>query len=296
MQVQQVKTGTSTFAHVDIGSGAHLVAFRPSGASAILRAPGETYTQAARRADQPKQTDIVISGIVLDELPWAGEAIAAGGPLDPSRAVYGGQVVVNGSVSGRSSTEGYSFSFDASAQAEREQRMQLEALGMPLSPADSRSVWQFGMGDPIATATLGVGGLAPIVIGGVPAGPTNEYAENAPSGGPSKGSVPPSFAPYLTQKSSAAYDALTIDDPQGLAILGLDKDSGAAFVFVQDENSATFKLNDVRDFLMAQGVDDAVALDSGGASMLVIDGNVLVSPDIWRERTMPMAVHFAVQQ
>ena len=69
------------------------------------------------------------------------------------------------------------------------------------------------------------------------------------------------------------------------------------FLFVQEEGLVTnngFGLDAVRDFLIAQGVDDAVAMDSGGASMLVIDTIIKVRPDFWREATMPTALHFSV--
>jgi hypothetical protein len=77
-------------------------------------------------------------------------------------------------------------------------------------------------------------------------------------------------------------------------IVGRDNKSGAIYVFVQGEDAARYGQDEVRDFLIAQGVDDAIAMDSGGASMLVIDTKVEVSPDFWREKTMPMGMHFTV--
>ncbi|MBX2796500.1 MAG: hypothetical protein KTR31_02490 [Myxococcales bacterium] len=60
------------------------------------------------------------------------------------------------------------------------------------------------------------------------------------------------------------------------------------------DDDPRFLQDDVQGFLTGLGVDHAVALDSGGASMLVIDDQVIVRPDGWREATMPQAVHFQV--
>lgn len=66
---------------------------------------------------------------------------------------------------------------------------------------------------------------------------------------------------------------------------------------VQPETSAggeRLQLSGIRNLFKGLGVDNALALDSGGSSALVVDQNVLANPDPWRNNTMPVGIRFEV--
>lgn len=302
-QVSQVMKGQINFAHivVDQGKNAHLVVMNPSGVSVAHRTSKETYTQMGLRQDNSNAVDVTVTGIVLDELPWATDVgFVKPKIMDPKKGIkLGGFVVENGKQSGRTSDEGFSFS--ATNELSESSRMYQE-LGMPLPLQQSNTSlgWEFKQGNPNPKSIVGVGGLAPVIIGGIPYGKGNLYSGEAPPGGPRKGPPPATHAEFLTQRNSTPYDVMLDDDGQGLVIIGHDEQSGSVFVFVQEEDAVSnnispgFLLDDVRDFLIAQGVDGAVLMDSGGASALVIDDKALVKPDTWRNNVIPQGIHFTI--
>jgi len=186
-QVSQVMKGQINFAHivVDQGKNAHLVVMNPSGVSVAHRTSKETYTQMGLRQDNSKAVDVTVTGIVLDELPWATD-VGVVNPkiMDPKKGIkLGGFVVENGIQSGRTSEQGFSFS--ATNELSESSRMYQE-LGMPLPLQQSSTSlgWEFKQGNPNPKSIVGVGGLAPVIIGGIPYGKGNLYSGKAPPDGP----------------------------------------------------------------------------------------------------------------
>jgi len=166
------------------------------------------------------------------------------------------------------------------------------------SGTDPSDAWTIGVGDPPPTSDVAFGSGAPVVIGGLPYGPKNEYAFSYPSsvGVPETGDPGPALSPLLSQRSNERYGVLLSTGPSsGQPIIGIDRDKNLLFVMVKKHGSrAGVDLNAMRDALILMGVDDALAWDGSTSTTLVVDALVKVAPEGYKDSAIPFGIGLRV--
>jgi RHS repeat-associated protein len=225
----------------------------------VLRPSGKTFTDAAVSHDTPKTTEFVINGALFDK-PFAS---GVSGPADASSVVSQGQTVERGTVvEGRSSSGTFHFAWSGKGS---------------LDPSDD---WSFGKGDPPSAAAVAFGGGKPVVLGGLPYGPVNQYTSGAPGGLPERGDPGESNRKYLTQRSNDGFKELEAKSRStGLVVMGIDPGKDLLFIVVQAHGAIPgMKLSEIRDYLVKAGVKDALAWDGSDSATLVQDSTVLIQP------------------
>jgi exopolysaccharide biosynthesis protein len=149
------------------------------------------------------------------------------------------------------------------------------------------------MGDgPIAT-TAAIGGVAPIIIDGLPYGETNVYSPGVPAGAPVRGEVEARYKNYLTQKSNAMYAAiLARGGDVGKTALGYSSYSRTLYVLGQADGQAGLDANGIRANFIAKKIDNAVFLDCSDSATLYFDGKFLIKPGDNKNEFLTVAVDF----
>ena len=242
-----------------------------SAAYVVNRTTYETFTAAATKTDTSTSTEIVIN----TEL-YGGDYSST----DPLQSPAEGQVVKNNSVFSGSKSSPLTFFFSI----------------------DSSGTWQFGQGDPSAKSQIAFGGGIPVIINGLPYGIENKYKPGAPGNLPSSGDPGTGNQKWLAYRSNKGFEGMYrqshagfSNEEGGLTVMGIDKETNRLFIIVKPNDvTSSWRITDVRQFLIKEGVENALAWDGSTSSTLVVDSKVLSTPSPKKDSTIPFGVGFRV--
>ena len=237
--------------------GVNIVAMKLPTPYLVDAPPTGPLTSAALNKDKPNTSETTINASFFDIL-----------------TIPKGHVVEDGKkVSGKTSPLGFHVAWT------------------PASGAHTPGAWKFGSGDPPSNAALGFGGLTPLIINKTPYGVGNKYTPGTSPNAPKDGD-PGAYASSLTQRNSEQFHQTEDKGPKvGKAVLGIDRDKGLMYVVVQkDGNSPGMQLYEVRDALLALGVDDAVGFDGSDSATLTRDEKVVVAPSTRKDWSIPFGI------
>jgi hypothetical protein len=240
----------------------------------LVRNRKEYFMDFIAREAKAQQLKMVINGsfVSLSRLTKLWTYGPGTDPLDPSESQTVGQVIQGGKlISGTSSAGKFQFS------------------------QNTCGVEQFsaGPGDPGPTACAAVGGVAPIVIAGLPYGSANLYRSGVPAGAPLTGEVSAKFKPYLTQKSNAMFTDLQSEGSTlGKTAVGYSSRTKTTFVVVQQSGTSGLDADGVRTVFTLNNADNAVFLDCSDSATLYYDGTFLVTPGENKNEFLTVAVGF----
>lgn len=256
-------------------SGVHIVAIA-GGVQMVMmvRDRKEYFTDFIAREAKAQQLKLVINGsfISLSRLTKLWTYGPGTDPLEPAESQTVGQVIQGGKlISGSSASGKFQFSQDT--------------CGVEKFSA--------GQGDPGSNACAAVGGLAPIVIAGLPYGTNNLYRRGVPAGAPTVGEVGAKFKPFLIQKSNAMFaDLQNGGVTLGKTAVGYSSRRKATLVLVQGAATRGLDANAFRDVFTRNDVDNAVFLDCSDSATLYFDGKFLVNPGDNKNEFLTVAVGF----
>lgn len=240
----------------------------------LVRNRKEYFMDFIAREAKAQQLKVVINGsfVSLSRLTKLWTYGPGTDPLDPSESQTVGQVIQGGKViSGSSSSGKFRFSQDT--------------CGVETFSA--------GQGDPGPAVCAALGGVAPLVIAGMPYGTNNLYRKGVPTGAPTTGEVGVKFKPYLVQKSNAMFTDLQA----GGAVLaktavGYSSRKKTTFIVVQPSGTIGLDANGIRTVFTGNDVDNAVFLDCSDSATLYYDGKFLVKPGDNKNEFLTVAVGF----
>lgn len=156
-------------------------------------------------------------------------------------------------------------------------------------------LYQFGFGDPPLAGTFAaLGGLGPLILGGLKYGVGNLYKPGTPAG-PATGQPPASVAGNLIQRNNATFEAAAKLGPRvGKVVIGHSSAAKKLIILVQPHGAATgISHNDLRDKLFSVGVDNAVFLDGSDSVLLLANGIWYVRPGQRKDQTNTIGVGFS---
>jgi len=214
---------------------------------------GETFTDAAKRADIKDVVDVVINGMTYS--------------LDPNLHQQGSRRDTAGSAHGRALQDGVVVG----GQPLRPTTERYHLVQVSSSGGLNSSDWTMGPGD--WSRGTGLTGVMAILAGGQPIG--------GPGGGPNADS---DKLVRLTEKAGMPY--VGIDRRRDLIWIVV-KNWG------ESHNAAWTTVADIREVFTWLGVEDVVALDGGDSVCLVVDGVVLVRPSPYKDRSIPFGLRFS---
>jgi hypothetical protein len=158
------------------------------------------------------------------------------------------------------------------------------------------STFESGAGDPpLSGATWSaIGGVGPLIIGGLKYGAGNLYKAGAPAGAPSAGAPPPAAAPYLTQRNNATFTSVEARPvPTGKTILASHTANQRLLIAVQGHGKTPgMNYTTIRDRLAALGFDHAVFLDGSDSAFMAVGGRMLSTPGENKDEAMVVGLGF----
>jgi hypothetical protein len=239
----------------------------------LVRSKKELFTDFIEREAKSRGLKAMVNGSFIDLSFGAKVAVhSSGSALDPSESAPVGEVIQEGKlIAGSTSPGKFNFSQDACG-AQR---------------------FSAHLGNPAASACAAIGGIAPIIIDGMPYGTQNQYRAGVPANAPATGDVVAPWLPFLVQKSNLMYtDLLKRGTDVGKTAVGYSKAKSRLVVLVQANDTSGDDANGVRTRLIGQGVENAVFLDCSDSATLYYDGKFLVRPGTAKNEYLTVAVGF----
>lgn len=139
----------------------------------------------------------------------------------------------------------------------------------------------------------------PLIIDGLPYGEINRY-NGVYLGAPLTGDPGP-FAGMLTQKSNLTFSSFMNKYETGgyfgtgKVIVAYNSQTGTFKVAVQPDDAASGRsMSAIRDSLIRQGYDNAVAFDGSSSATLVTPSGTIVSPAAYKNNTIGTGIGFRV--
>jgi len=242
----------------------------------LLRTADELFTTFVDREAPAAWLNVVVNGMFYDVtaygLGWAVLGTTSG---EGSRTIPLGQIVDSQRVVGGQSRPNHYYV--------------AQALG-PMS------TYTFGDGDPPSSGqSAAIGGAGPMIINGLKYGDGNLYLPGGPPG-PATGAPPASAAPYLIQRNNATFLSFESGGPRrGKTVIAYSSSQEKLLVVHQKEAAPSgISLADLRDRLVAIGVDNAVFFDGGNSAMLWVDSSWITRPGSNKDRTNAIGIGFRV--
>jgi hypothetical protein len=151
----------------------------------------------------------------------------------------------------------------------------------------------FGMGDPSTTSNLSaMGGLGPLVIGGLRYGTGNRY--RAGTTGPAIG-APGAAAGDLIQRSNATYaSAASRGAGTGKVAVGHSSVERKLIVVAQPDGGTGMSQDVFRDKLIGVGIDNAVFLDGSDSVTFWAGGSFHVQPGRMKNHSITIGLGFRI--
>lgn len=240
----------------------------------LTRTSKELFTDFIDREAKRQGLAVVVNASFTDLSLWNAVSVAIfDDPLDPSESKPVGIVVEEGKqIAGSPSTGKFYFSQNV--------------CGMDR--------FSSGQGDPPLSSCAAVGGLAPIVVDGLPYGTINTYSSGVPPGAPLKGDVDPKYKKYLLQKSNAMFTQLLGRGASvGKVAVGYSSSKQKLLLVVQaDDDAAGIDVEKVRTMFTIEAMDNAVFMDCSNSVTLWYDGKFEVKPSKHKDEYLDVAVGF----
>jgi len=240
----------------------------------LTRTSKELFTTFIDREAKRQSLKVVVNGSFTDLSLMNSIPVAfSNDPLDPSDSKPVGMVVKEGKqIAGSPSSGKFYFSQNTCG---------IEAFSS-------------GQGNPPLSSCAAVGGLAPIVAGGLAYGTINTYSSGVPSGAPLQGDVDPKYKKYLLQKSNAMFAQLLGHGASvGKVAIGYSSSKQKLLLVVQDDGDAAgIDVERVRTIFIMGGMDNAVFMDCSNSATLWYDGKFVVTPSRHKDEYLSVAVGF----
>ena len=241
---------------------------------ALTRTSKELFTTFVDREAKRQGLKVVINGSFTDLGFWDNVSAAIfSDPLDPSASKPVGEVIEGGKQIAGSSSSGKFYFSQNTCGLDR---------------------FSSGQGDPPSSSCAAVGGLAPIVVDGLPYGTTNMYSTGVPPGAPATGDVDPKYQKYLVQKSNAMFTAL---EGRGTTVGKVAVGYSSAkhklkLVIEADGDAKGIDAEKVRTMFTIDSMDNAVFMDCSNSATLWFDGSFEVRPSQHKNEYLDVAVGF----
>ena len=237
----------------------------------IDRKPSETFTDAAKRLDSSSLTNIAINTELYD-------GRYSNSPTDPSDNPSEGLVIVSKTALSGSQTSPETFFFSN----------------------DLNGNWKFGKGDPPNSSQIAFGGGIPVIVNGLPYGIDNKYKDGAPNGLPSNGDPGSGNEKWLLYRSNKGFEGMYrqkhggfSNEKGGLTVMGIDKETNRLIIIVKpNDSTSSWRITDIREYLIKEGVENAIAWDGSTSSTLVVDKHVFSQPSSKKDNTIPFGLGF----
>ena len=213
---------------------------------------GETFTEAAKRADTKAGVDIVINGMTYS--------------LDSNLHMQGSRRDTAGGAHGRALQDGVVIGGQPLRATTARYHLVQHSRAGGLTSSD----WKLGQGD--WSSGTGLTGVMAILAGGQPIG--------SPGG---RTNADADKLVRLPEKAGMPY--VGVDRGRELIWIVV-KNWG------DSQNAASTRVADIRQVFSWLGVEDVAALDGGDSVCLVVDGLVLVSPSPYKDRSIPFGLRF----
>lgn len=239
----------------------------------LVRTSRMMFTDFIEAQAKARSLQVVVNGSFVN-LTFAAKVRSFVGTdaLDPEAEPIGKVIQNEKELAGTASPEKFYFS-----------------QGTCNGPAD----FSAGMGDPGGSSCSAIGGLAPIVVDGLPYGTRNLYAAGVPAGAPPTGDVSAKYKPFLTQKSNRMFvDILGGGAIAGKTAIGYSRKL-ARFVIAVQQNGVTGQdAEGIRTVFTDRKVENAVFLDCSTSSTLYLRGKFYAKPSPDKNEFLTVAVGF----
>ncbi len=171
-------------------------------------------------------------------------------------------------------------------------------FGQQLFPGTGGYLWTYasGAGDPPVSPAMrsALGGVGPLIIGGLNYGTGNVYRAGAPAGAPATGAPPAAAAPFLTQRNNTTFtSAESRPANTGKTILASHTGNRKLLVAVQRHGASPgMSYTAIRNTLAGLGFDHAVFLDGSDSSFMAVPGRWVSAPGGDKDEAMVVGVGF----
>ena len=258
----------------------------PPGMRIVRRTAEELFGTTVSRVVAAENLRVAINGNMFDvsttggiDVWWGHDPVPAGKTSPIGRVVVGGRV-----IDGRSEPDRFHVAYNVTWAA-------------PLPAVHYHPTYRFGQGDPptgTGGADMALGGLGPIIIGGLQYGAGNLYRTGVPAGAPVAGPVPPHYLPFLVQRNSSHYISFQGRGASvGKVAVAINRTQDILLILVQSHGgSSGMTLDSLRDKLVATGCEDAVFGDGSDSVMLVAGGMTLIAQGEDKEEATTIGLGF----
>ena len=239
----------------------------------IARTAKEFFTTFIEREAKANGFKAVVNGSYVDLSFVSKVAVKSNDePLDASDSQPVGRVIQNGKLlAGSSSTGKFYFSQNV--------------CGI--------DKFTSGPGDPPSSSCAAIGGVAPIIVDGLPYGTTNTYSAAVPAGAPLTGDVDAKYRGNLLQKSNAMFTQILARGPSvGKMAIGYSTSKQTVLILGQADGASGLDAEGMRSIFIGTKVDNAVFLDCSDSATLWYDGKFLISPGQDKNEFLTVAVGF----
>ena len=242
---------------------------------ALTRTRKELFTTFIDREAKSQNLKVAINASFTD-LPGYLDRVhvmVSDDPLDPSESKPVGEVIEGGKQIAGSSSSGKFYFSQNTCGLDR---------------------FSSGQGDPPSSSCAAVGGLAPIVVDGLPYGTTNMYSTGAPPGAPATGDVDPKYQKFLVQKSNAMFTELQGKGATvGKVAVGYSSAKQKLKLVIEADGDAKgIDAEKVRTMFTIDSMDNAVFMDCSNSATLWFDGSFEVRPSSHKDDYLDVAVGF----
>jgi hypothetical protein len=252
----------------------------------IRRTAEELFSTTVTREVAANNLRVAINGNMFDvsgtgkvDIAWGHDPVPAG-----KTSPIGHVLDAGARVAGSSQPDRFHIAFNL-------------AWAAPLPPVSSAPSYRFGQGDPptgTSGAQVALGGLGPIIIGGIRFGAGNLYGPGVPAGAPVSGPVPAAHQPFLVQRNNNHYVSFQGRGASvGKVAVAINRPQDLLLVLVQRQGGTSgMTLDTLRDKLIAAGCSDAVFGDGSDSVMLVAGGRTLIAQGANKEEATTIGLGF----
>jgi hypothetical protein len=262
------------------------VALPPPEMRIIRRTAKELFGTTVTREVAANNLRVAVNGNMFDVSRTGLIDVAIGhDPVPAGDTSPIGHVVVGGTrVAGSTQPDRFHIAFNI-------------AWAAPLPPVRNAPSYRFGQGDPptgSGGAQVALGGLGPIIIGGIRFGAGNLYRSGVPAGAPVSGPVSSVHQPFLIQRNNNHYISFQGRGASvGKVAVAINRTQDMLLVLVQSQGgSSGMTLDSLRDKLIAVGCSDAVFGDGSDSAMLVAGGRTQIAQGEDKEEATTIGLGF----
>jgi len=172
--------------------------------------------------------------------------------------------------------------------------MQGESAPKMFNFQENSGIYTSGVGDPPSGNAFG--GAGPLIIGGLPYGPTNDYNACFMEDPPLTDEPGKPYRDYLIRRSNKTYESLsertTREPTTGKTILAFRSSDRLLALIVQKHGVCALTLDEIRDLLVTEKFNHAVFVDGSDSAMLYARRSFLVSQGYLKNATNTMGIGF----